>query len=707
MSESPAAVDLVFLWHHHQPDYRQPGDGRALLPWVRLHATKDYLDMAVHLERHPGVRATFNFVPVLLDQLDQAAAGAPDALFDLLARPVAALTPEERLEVARRCTAAPRYARERWAEYRRLLERASRSPHELSDADLLALETWFLLGWVDPLFHEQPEAARALALTGSFGVEHRDGLLALHARLLAAVIPAYRALAERGQIELSASPYHHPILPLLIDLRVARRARPDLSLPAEPFAAPEDAREHIARARSRHASAFGEAPAGVWPSEGSVSPETVELAAAAGVRWMASDEGVLWASLSESDRRPGALYRPWTVETGAGEIALFFRDHELSDRIGFVYQRWQAADAVGDFLARLRKIGREHGAAGPPVVSVILDGENCWEGYADDGFAFLDTLYRELEAAPDIRTRTPREVLDGEGPRGRLSHLHSGSWIDADFHIWVGHPEKNRAWDLLARARRALVEQGSTRERHPRAWESLARAEGSDWFWWFGDDHYSADREIFDRLFRTHVSTAYAEAGLVAPASLAVPVSRPRARAGAHQRPLGFVRPTLDGRRTHYYEWHAAGRVALTAGGGSMHRRGGRVSELYYGFDRERLLLRLDFEEGLPGGEIALAIEVAEPRPLELVVERLEPGRHPVLRRENGRTAPLVDAACSIGDVLELGVTFASLGWSVGQTVELLLQLRRDGQPIENLPPDEVVGFTVPDASFEATMWSA
>jgi len=242
VSEERAPVEVLFLWHHHQPDYRSPNDRLALLPWVRLHAAKDYLDMAVHLERHPGVRATFNLVPSLLDQLDDAVAGMPDALFDLIVRPVATLTPEERAEVMARCAVAPRHAFERWPRYRALTQRLGRSARDgasdPTDADLAALETWFLLAWIDPIFADAPEAARALAESGALTEQHRNDLLALHARLVSAVVPAYRALADRGQIELSTSAYDHPILPLLVNLRTARRARPDLPLPTEAFAAP-------------------------------------------------------------------------------------------------------------------------------------------------------------------------------------------------------------------------------------------------------------------------------------------------------------------------------------------------------------------------------------------------------------------------------------------------------------------------------------
>lgn len=578
-SASPP-VDLVFLWHHHQPDYRSPRDGVAQLPWVRLHASKDYLDMALHLERHPGVRAAFNFVPSLLDQLDEAAGGARDTLFALLARPIGSLTAAERAWLAARTLVAPRHALERWPRYRALSARAAKALQggpELTDDELLALTCWFQLAWIDPTLLGEPEARAALAAGGEFGPVHRDALLTLSDRLAGRVVPAYRALEQRGQIELSCSAYDHPILPLLIDVRAARRARPDLPLPAEPFAEPADAERQIARGRARHAEAFGRAPGGLWPSEGGVSPEMAAIAAAQGVRWFATDEGVLWRSLPQAERRRDRLYQPWRAATPTGDLAVLFRDHELSDRIGFVYHHWNPDDAAADFVARVRRIARD-GTGGPhaPVVPVILDGENCWEHYAEDGGPFLEALYGALEAAADIRTCTPSQVIAEWGAAAPvLPGLHTGSWIDADFHIWIGHPEKNRAWELLSRARRALVEAGGTPERDPQAWHALDAAEGSDWFWWFGDDHPTPDKDLFDRIFREHLAAVYAHAKLLAPAWLEVPITRPGGPPVATTQPLGFVHPVLDGRPTHFYEWHAAGRFRLAAGGSAMHRHAG------------------------------------------------------------------------------------------------------------------------------------
>ncbi|MFN8588245.1 MAG: glycoside hydrolase family 57 protein [Candidatus Eisenbacteria bacterium] len=711
MSSVSPGVDLVFVWHHHQPDYRRPADGKALLPWVRLHATKDYLDMALHLERHPGVKATFNFAPSLLDQLEHARTGGADALFELLAKPPAALSAEERAELQARSRMAPRWARERWPQYQQLCEKL-RAPAVAGDAELLRLNVFLLLAWLDPLLMDEPVAAAAerAALAGTAGLDEREALLRLHAEILDRVMPAYLALAARGQIELTCSPAYHPILPLLVDVKTARRARPDQPSPTEDFAAPEDAAWHIARGLELAEAAFGARPVGMWPSEGSVSPEAAELLAAAGVRWVATDEMVLWRSLGEGQLSRAKLYQPWVHPTSHGDLALFFRDHELSDRIGFVYSTWGAAEAAADFVQRLRKIGEAHdssGLAGRPVVSVILDGENCWEHYADDGMPFLTALYEALEAAPDIRTVTPSEVLAAQVRPPALPMLHSGSWIDADFHIWAGHAEKNRAWDLLARTRAALVASGATRDSHPQAWLSLAAAEGSDWFWWFGEDHYTADKALFDSLFRAHLQGVHEKAGLPVPGWLALPVSgRAKSSGDLHTPPTALVHATVDGRLTRYYEWHGAGLWKFGTGGGSMHRVTAPVaSAMHYGFDEECFYLRLDFaEDRLPGEDASLVLEVLAPVTMRLRVDGLAAGAA-AFGREDGE--PLPGAIAALDDVLEIGLPLSAFRGAPGQVLELMLHVERGKQRLESLPSGEPLRIVLPGPEWDAAHWSA
>jgi alpha-amylase/alpha-mannosidase (GH57 family) len=703
-------VDLVFLWHHHQPDYRRPRDGRAMLPWVRLHATKDYLDMALHLERHERLKATFNFAPSLLEQIEHALAGGGDALFELLAQPPGALDAAARAELQARTRMAPRWAHARWPQYEALCRRL-RAPAVATDSELLRLGAYFLLAWLDPMLLGEPAAlaAEAALREGRVGFAERDALLALHHDVLGRVLPAYRRLAARGQVEITCSPAFHPILPLLIDVKAARRSRPDLPVPELDFLAPEDARWQVERGLERAERAFGAKPAGMWPSEGSVSPEAAAILAESGVRWAATDEMVLWKSVGARGAKREGLYRPWVFESAGGEISLFFRDHDLSDRIGFVYSTWKAPEAVADFLRQLRRIGEAHRAAGlpgRPVVSVILDGENCWEHYAEDGRPFLEALYTALEEAEDIRTRTPSEVLaDGPEP-GRLESLHSGSWIDADFHIWAGHPEKNRAWDRLARTRAALVAAGCTRESHPAAWESLGAAEGSDWFWWFGEDHYTPDKGLFDGLFRSHLQAVHEKAGLPVPNWVSVPIGSRPAGGAAHEEPTGTVRPVIDGRLTRYYEWHGSGFWEVGTGGSSMHRVSAPLAAgLRYGFDAERLYLRVDFAGGVaPGEDVMVGVDVLAPVPMTLHAGFLAPGRWRIEREEGGVVAPVGDVA--LDDVLEMAIPFRELGAASGQVIELLLHFDRGAERLESLPPGQPLVVHVPGPEWEALHWS-
>jgi alpha-amylase/alpha-mannosidase (GH57 family) len=702
MEMSAAAVELVLLWHHHQPDYRDPDSGVARLPWVRLHGTKDYLDMARRLERFPGVRVTFNFVPSLVDQIEAAAAGGADRLFDLVRRPVESLTLEERAIVARRCVQVPPHAVARWSELRDLRDAVTRSAEPPGGDVLLALENWFLLAWLDPMFLAEPEAAAALAANGHDSTAHRDALVALHQRLLGEILPAYRALHDRGQIELSASPYYHPILPLLVDVRSLQRARPDLPVPREAFAAPEDARRQIESALVRHAQVFGARPRGLWPSEGSVSPEVAELAAALGLTWLATDQAVLERSLDQGV--PGSAYRPWRLTTAAGDITLLFRDHELSDRIGFVYQRWSAQDAVVDFMARIRRIGREHGGDDPALVAVMLDGENCWEGYPEDGGPFLDGLYEALQSADDVRTTTPSEAIARRSAIPVLPRLHSGSWIDADFHIWAGHREKNRAWELLARARRTLATRSP--EERPAAWEALMRAEGSDWFWWFGDDHYTPEKHVFDELFRGHLKAIYRGCGEPVPLALDVPIAAPAPVPGSIVLPVAYVQPVIDGRETHFYEWQPAGHRAVIGHGAAMHSGNGWISDVYYGFDAERLFLRFDFLRP-PDARRGLRIEILEPAAGRLEIAELTPGTKTVMRRSgDAAPAPLPEAEATMGSILEIAVPATVLGIHHGEGIQMLIQILEEGRPIETIPPGDALRFSAPDESFDVSVWN-
>ena len=465
-----APVKLAFLWHMHQPLYREPETGEYLMPWVRLHATRAYYDMAWMLERHPGIRCTVNFTPVLLEQLEEYVAGtARDRFLDLTARPAADLKPAEREAVLRQffmvdwetnIRPLPRY----WE----LLHRRGRDLRTVdlprvaagfTAQELTDLQVLFNLSWVGFGGLQDEPGLQALRDKGQgFDAGDVDLLLAAQRKLLAAVVPTWRRLAERGQVELSSTPYFHPILPLVCDSDVAHRALPGLELPPR-FRRPEDARWQVREAMESHARRFGAPPPGMWPAEGSVSPEALEVLASEGVGWACSDEGVLLHSLPPDASRNGSVYRPWRVAAGEGrELRMLFRDRALSDLIGFNYARADPAEAAADFTDRVEEIGRgwaRDGQAGPATVGVFLDGENAWEHYQGSGEAFLDQFYTALETSDQVTTLTVGEaVATVEGPV--VPRIHSGSWIEASYRIWIGHAEDRRGWTALGKARDAV-----------------------------------------------------------------------------------------------------------------------------------------------------------------------------------------------------------------------------------------------------------
>ena len=590
-------LSVLFLWHQHQPCYKDPLSNRYELPWVRLHATKDYYDMAALLEEFPKIRANFNLVPSLLAQLDDYASGkATDRWLELTLKPAVDLSFEDKQFLLqfffmahwdRMIDVHPRY--------RELLERRGRhaSVEDLSrvqayfqEQDWRDLQMWFNLAWFDPFWREKDAAVGGWFEKGrNFSEEDKRRLIQKQFEICGRVAAKHRELAESGQIEITATPYYHPILPLLCDTDSAKTAMPQATLPLAPFQHPEDAREQIERALVDHERRFGRRPRGMWPSEGSVSESAAAILAECGVQWAATDEAVLANSLAGYDRDRD-LYRAHVFRVGEKSLQFFFRDHALSDAIGFVYGSWNPEDAAADFIHRLHGIRQrleklDEGKDVPHVVPVILDGENCWEYYEADGLPFLRALYRRISEDPLLETVRGSDFLDQHGKSASpLPKLWSGSWINSNFAIWIGNDEDNRAWDVLKRTRDFLTEalrarpDLATDPAATRAWEEIYTAEGSDWCWWYGDDHSSANDAIFDYLFRKHLMNVYSLIGSAIPEDLHLPIKKKSAKAVILP-PVDFIRPTIDGRVTSYFEWQAAGRFQPEGGGtGTMHRVG-------------------------------------------------------------------------------------------------------------------------------------
>lgn len=516
-------IDLVFLWHMHQPRYAHPSTGRIIVPWVRLHACSGYLDMARMFERHPEVRATVNFVPSLVEQIEEMLAGKKDDLELLAERPADTLDKDEQRALVARSFSVNHRAILARPRYAALMEkRASR--HPLNIQELRDLSCLFALAWFGFAAHEDDPELRKLDRKGSeYTEEDKAYLLAAIRRAAAGVLPAWRALSASGQVEISTSPYYHPIVPLLLDTDVARVSLPHDPLPPR-FSAPEDAREQIARAQRAHARAFGTRARGMWPPEGSLSSEAVALYKSCGVEWLCGDVHTLARSLSHPSHNPHAH-----LHEHEG-VTLAFRDQDISDRIGFRYAHMHESAAVDDLVGAVRHLGGNDGAA-----FVFLDGENPWETYHQRGEPFLETLYQRLaleKHAGRIATRTMSEVVQGRGPGAPLARLHPGSWISSAYRIWIGDGAKNRAWAALGEARErftaAQAARGAADPGVAKAREHLLVAEGSDWFWWFGEPNSSAEDPLYDELFRGHVKEVYRALGETPPEALDQPIAVPK-----------------------------------------------------------------------------------------------------------------------------------------------------------------------------------
>lgn len=548
-SAAEQRLTLVLLWHMHQPEYRDYASGEFRLPWVYLHALKDYSDMAWHLENHPGVHAVVNFTPVLLEQLEdyaeQFATGKlRDPLLRLLARPAGEpVADDERTLILERCLppeqadlAQPFAAYESLrALHNTLKAQEVGSHHHLSDQYFYDLLVWHHLRWTgETVRRASPIITRLMAIGTRFSYADRKALFDLIAEVVRGVLPRYARLGASGRVELSTTPYHHPLAPLLISFEAAREAMPGVALPASQGypGGYGRVRSQLESATAAHASRFGAPPAGVWPAEGAISKTFLELVAACGCTWAASSAQVLRNSLQGASH-----YQPYRFQGSQRPLTLFFRDERLSDLIGFEYRKWNSHDAAANMIAELEAIAGTP-ASERPLVSVMLDGENCWAQYAYNGYYFLTALYKALESHPRIRTATCSEVVkDPCAAPAALERVVAGSWVQGNFSTWIGEPDKNRAWDLLCSAKQTfdvLVASGRLGgERLAAAYRQLGACEASDAFWWLGSGNFAAIVRDFDKLFRAQLAQLYRVLELPIPETLAQPIgAATRGRAG-------------------------------------------------------------------------------------------------------------------------------------------------------------------------------
>jgi len=618
-----ATIRLLFLWHMHQPFYKDLVTGEYRLPWVRLHALKDYYGMVKLLDEFPHIHQTFNLVPSLIVQIqDYVSGNAKDPFFRIASTPAADLNLNERqfaleylfqANLQNMISRYPRY-RELWDQLQSSSGNPAAAARFFKEEDFTDLQVLSQMAWFDEFWVGDTEISALIQKGRNFSTADQKLVISKQQEFLAQVLPAYAAAAKRGSIEISTSPFYHPILPLICDTDSGAVSHAGLPLPRKHFLHPDDAREQIVRGLDLHEQVFGVRPRGMWPSEGSVSNEALAIAQELGLQWAATDEGVLGRSLGNplhrdnggrlTEQSAETLYRIYQWKQGQGQpgggpVHMVFRDHSLSDLIGFVYSGIPAREAARDFISRIRESTAPLLQKGiDPVVPVILDGENAWEYYPESGREFLRQLYKAIEQEDDFEALTISEAIAREKSPRELRSIFPGSWINANFDVWIGAPEDNLAWDYLATARDFFTENADrvSPEQRKLAWEELLIAEGSDWNWWYGPEHHSDNDRDFDELFRKHLTNVYDALGAVPPDVLAQPIIGSYAKL-AFTPQTAYISPRVGSPSAGYFDWLGAATHVADRRSSAMHGKSFLLDTGFAGIDAENLYCRLDFME--------------------------------------------------------------------------------------------------------------
>lgn len=611
-----AAIEPLYvniLWHQHQPLYYKDADGIYTRPWVRVHATKDYYDMAALVAEYPDVRVTFNLTPVLMRQLDDFVEnGAKDLYWVLAEKDAEDLTDEDKTFIlARFFDANWTHVIARFPRYQELLElRDGTTDHAIKQAmkkftaqDYRDLQILFNLAWFDPSLLDQAPLNALVEKERNFSEADKTILFDEVYRVLAETIPLHKQLQDAGNIEVITTPFAHPILPLIYNSELALVGNPTAEMPAL-FSYPQDAVEHLTRSVAIYQSHFGQAPRGLWPGEGSVAQDVVGLIADAGYNWMATGEPVLAQSLgigsftrdaSDTVQEADALYRPYYVTDEAGnQVAMFFRDWTISDKLGFTYSGMPGADAAADLMQRLENIRTrlaDEGAQGPHIVSIVLDGENAWENYDNDGIEFLSSMYQMLSESKTLKTITPSEYLTLYPEQRQIENLFPGAWFSPNYDTWIGETDERLAWDYLGVVRadlEAFVASGEfDAEALAEAFDFMYLAEGSDWFWWYGADQDSGQDSYFDEGYRALLKGVYTALGQPVPALLDIPIQQPVTTTPTYPN-KGLSTITLDGIASEG-EWDGGAKY-LTP-------KAADVNGFYVAMDKENIYFRMDINE--------------------------------------------------------------------------------------------------------------
>jgi alpha-amylase/alpha-mannosidase (GH57 family) len=701
----------------HQPYYRDDISEETSMPWVRLHGIKNYYDIPKILTDY-NLKMTFNLVPSLLKQIDDLVRGVTDA-FEIAARtPAAELTDQQKYFILKNFFMVHPNLISDFPRYSSLWEQRGRNWFQLKDElnierfnnnEYRDLQVLYHLSWSGWTLRKRSLVKELIMKGEDYSEEEKIALLDLQRDFIKEILPMYKRLYEEGKIEIATSPYYHPILPLLINPSVAEVSVRGIPLPKDTTGFPDDAAVQVRDAVEYFRNIFGNPPKGMWPSEGSVSNAVLELAINEGISWIATDDEILRRTLKLTDISEDSFLKSYCYSGNTGDISIFFRDHYLSDKIGFTYSKMDPQDAVEDFMLYL--INRmKRSSLDNPLVCVILDGENAWEFFEDNGKDFLRMLTSSIAKADWIETITFSDYLEEFGvPTDKIDHIHPGSWIYANFNTWIGQDEKNRAWEVLIATRKIVEDvfsKGDMDENQKnRIMNEIYIAEGSDWFWWYGDDHHTEFKEEFDSSFRRHLLNVYKILEIDPPDELFMPIYDKEKRIGIIE-PVSFINPVLDGQSGSFYEWRGCGVYNPYSGQGAIHKSEFHIQQIKFGFNLENLFLRFETSpqpacEKLQGFDIE--IEFFDSIKMSLILSNSDPPRIFDLKKDK------IVASNSITwgyhHVVEVGIKWDLLGVKVLQQINLAVLLKKDNITVERHPANSNIVVTVPDEDFERRDW--
>lgn len=723
---------VAILYHQHQPLYKDLVTNYYHLPWTRLHAIKDYYDMLTWVEAFPKLKLNFNFVPSLLVQLEDYAKGAMDKYLELTLRRAEELTEEDKIFILKNffnCNwSTMLYPYRRYKELLNLRgtkfteEELHRKIKYYTFQDWIDLQVWSNLVWFDPYWRKvDKEIDMMFNKERNFTEQDKHIIVNKQRWICAQIKNKLKQLQEEKRIEITFSAFYHPILPILCDPEKAKISNPSVVLPKERTNLIEDAEKQIVIGKEYYEQTFGSSPKGFWPSEGSVSDDVIPLLAKHGIMWFATDEEILRKSIYLSTKKyppREVIYKHYKVQIGnTAPVYAIFRDREISDNIGFVYYRWHYIDAVKDVETKLLKIYNEvykENNSNDAIVAIILDGENCWEFYPNDGTEFLNELYKMLTHHDLFETVLISDYITNRPNTDVITTLWPGSWINANYNIWIGHPEDNLAWEYLYKTRQFLVsklqQEKVDKGIEQLCWQEIYIAEGSDWYWWFGDEHYSAHSDIFDFLFRQHLKNVYYLLNCQAPKFLDAPIKQ-SLRKIEYTLPSGFISPKIDGKISNYFEWSSAGKYLPVSS--SMHQTTSVISAVYIGFDLGNLYIRIDYDREKITDEFFVNVYLRKKNLPEIVyhlqLQLLTGNTSYLFSSSNGISQEVKYAA--VDKIVEIQLPFCLLNSLPGEEIQFFITVDRliedKKLEVERCPSQQDFFEVVhPDKSYQKKFWT-